>query len=93
MKSGSFEFDDGVRVSEKREDDVEEEKRRNRPYTLGGAAEELTRRLGYEVSHRMVWNYVHAGEIKELPRVTSRSWHRISAAELERFIEARTGKT
>lgn len=69
---------------------MNEEKRRNKPYTLGEAAEELTRRLGYPVSHQMVGNYVRSGLIKTLPRIHPRGWHRVSASELERFIERKT---
>ena len=63
--------------------------RRSKPFTLGEAAEELSRRLGYPVSHQTVWNWVRAGYIATLPRV-GKGWHRIAASELERFITSKT---
>ena len=68
------------------------QKRRNRAYTVGKAAEELTRRLGYPVSHQMVWYYIHRGVLPSIQLMGPGGWHRIPVSELERFIERKTTK-
>jgi excisionase family DNA binding protein len=65
-------------------------KRRNRAYTIGEAVEEINSRTGLAVSAAIIRRACQQGVIRGVRPGTGLSWWRIPAAELERYIKART---
>lgn len=66
------------------------DKRRNKPYTLGEAAVELSERWNFPVTHQMVWYWVHTGKLKASRPPTGKGWWRVAVSDLDEFAERKT---